>query len=730
MTKRTVLRMIAACRAEGLPVVLGGPEPPYYAERYLEAGADVVVVGEGERTLEELLPRLGDPPEHRDLSGVAGLVYRDAEGRVVRTPPRALIADLDAQPLPDRDAIELQPYLDAWRSPPRTRLAVAAHRAGLPVHLPLVQPLRVRRDPPPPLGRARWPTRRSSSWSAGGPTGSGTWTTCSPSTAASCWPTPTRWRGAACGVPFECISRADRIDAAVADALGGWAASGCGSAARAARQRVLDAMDRRVTWSRSRRPPACCSANTIEVGMFIMLGYPGEDETTSRRRSTISRRTAPDVFLTTVAYPIKGTPYHDEATVPLREPGAWSEWSDRDLVPRGRPTRLYYRFARQWMEGEVARDRHWRARRYLRAAGGGHAGRRGTAGHGAAAGTEGGMSATAPPRLRGRAATRGSGIRLGAEVGSRAAGAGHVGPAGRGPGRGGVRRVRRRLQRGRDPGRAGRAGAAADRVARAGGGHASRLRAMVRARVVLTAALLARGGRWPPSSSGAGWPGCCAAFVLYFGLAGWSEFLGVALRARASPAEALVLLALRAAALGAVVGGGLAGGVPARRWPGCWRRPPSCRCCWEPRCRFARTGPDSVAPPASVGQVLRASLPLAVNGGAGPARAARGVAGVFWATRAVGGRPVRRGAEGRGGAQRRAGRDQRGRHARAHARGHAQAAGTPCGRARRPRWRCWPCRRRPAWRCWRRARSPCSGRTTWRRRRRSACWPSRWWRCS
>jgi anaerobic magnesium-protoporphyrin IX monomethyl ester cyclase len=42
-------------------VILGGPEPVSYAAEYLAAGADVVVVGEGEQTLAELIPLLHQP---------------------------------------------------------------------------------------------------------------------------------------------------------------------------------------------------------------------------------------------------------------------------------------------------------------------------------------------------------------------------------------------------------------------------------------------------------------------------------------------------------------------------------------------------------------------------------------------------------------------------------------------------------------------------------------------
>src|SRR3954447_13821907 len=69
MTKLNVLPMIKWCKDAGSKVVLGGPEPPHYADRFLEAGADVVVISEGEETLEELIPMLGSSGPHR-LEGI------------------------------------------------------------------------------------------------------------------------------------------------------------------------------------------------------------------------------------------------------------------------------------------------------------------------------------------------------------------------------------------------------------------------------------------------------------------------------------------------------------------------------------------------------------------------------------------------------------------------------------------------------------------------------------
>ncbi|RLE27265.1 MAG: B12-binding domain-containing radical SAM protein, partial [Acidobacteria bacterium] len=115
LTRPTLLKMIRLGRKAGAWVVLGGPEPAPHAKEYLNRGADVIVSGEGEETLEELLRHL---PEHglEGLDAVKGILFKDAEGLIVQTPPRAQIRNLDNQPLPARDAIDLNRYLDVWRS--------------------------------------------------------------------------------------------------------------------------------------------------------------------------------------------------------------------------------------------------------------------------------------------------------------------------------------------------------------------------------------------------------------------------------------------------------------------------------------------------------------------------------------------------------------------------------------------------------------------------------------
>lgn len=367
MTKATVLRMIGACRELRCTVVLGGPEPPDHATAYLAHGADFVVIGEGELTLAELLPRLLARPLSRDLADVAGLVFHDESGSLVRTPPRPLIPKLDAQPRPDREAIDIDLYLGAWRAHHGMGSVSVLTARGCPYTCrwcsrSVFGETHRRRSARNVADEVEWIVERyrpDMLWYADD--------------------VFTIHHGFIFGfaeemarrglkIPFECISRADRVNEDVAGALSRLGCSRVWLGSESGSQRILDAMDRRVTVGQIRRATQILKARGISVGMFVMLGYPGEERADIEATIAHLKSAAPDLFLTTVAYPIKGTPYYDEVQGRLRSPGPWSTSTERDWVIAGRHSRLYYRCARAFLEGEVARDRHFRDRRYFRAA--------------------------------------------------------------------------------------------------------------------------------------------------------------------------------------------------------------------------------------------------------------------------------------------------------------------------------------------------------------------------
>ncbi len=85
-------------------VVVGGPHVSGTGAPAMQKAAsfDVAVLGEGELTFTDVLQALR---EGRALSTVPGILYRDQDCTVNRTPPRPPIADLDTLPMPAFDLL-------------------------------------------------------------------------------------------------------------------------------------------------------------------------------------------------------------------------------------------------------------------------------------------------------------------------------------------------------------------------------------------------------------------------------------------------------------------------------------------------------------------------------------------------------------------------------------------------------------------------------------------------
>jgi anaerobic magnesium-protoporphyrin IX monomethyl ester cyclase len=352
MTRGSVLQIISAAKQSGSTVILGGPESANHSAEYLGAGADVIVIGEGESTLTELMATLPSMGPH-GLSGVRGIVFRNAAGEPVHTPERTKINDLDSLPLPDREAIDHQKYLDAWKGhhgassinlitargcPYRCRWCSHAvygysHRRRSPANVAAEVAWIVERYNPDQLWYADDVFTISHPWLQG-------------------YKAALEKRGL--HLPFETITRADRLqseEAVVALRDLGcyriWIGSESGS------QKILDAMERGVTVEQVRSAVKLAQKHGIRVGMFLMWGYEGEQMEDIAATVEHVKQSDPDVFFTTVSYPIKGTPYFDTVKEKVSLPQAWANATDRDYFINGRHGRDYYRLADVWLRNEV-----------------------------------------------------------------------------------------------------------------------------------------------------------------------------------------------------------------------------------------------------------------------------------------------------------------------------------------------------------------------------------------
>lgn len=92
--------------AGDIPVVMGGLHSSLFPRETLEQGADFVIMGEGEYRLLKLLNSLNNQTN----PNFEGIAYRD-NGNVVINPAQGKIDNLDKLPLPARDLIQMQTYI-------------------------------------------------------------------------------------------------------------------------------------------------------------------------------------------------------------------------------------------------------------------------------------------------------------------------------------------------------------------------------------------------------------------------------------------------------------------------------------------------------------------------------------------------------------------------------------------------------------------------------------------
>jgi radical SAM superfamily enzyme YgiQ (UPF0313 family) len=108
-----------AVKAENpsVPIVVGGIFTSTYGEKIFDVipEIDIVVLNEGEETIVELAEAIAN---RKPLTSVPGLVVRNGRGEVRESPPRGIIEDLNALPLPAWDLVDLPRYRRSGLLPP------------------------------------------------------------------------------------------------------------------------------------------------------------------------------------------------------------------------------------------------------------------------------------------------------------------------------------------------------------------------------------------------------------------------------------------------------------------------------------------------------------------------------------------------------------------------------------------------------------------------------------
>ena len=358
--REAALKMIAAACERGVRVIVSGSDATDHPAIYLDAGADVVVSGEGEVTLVELLDVLTarTPGRGRDeraaasrIEEVRGVCYRDQAGHLRRSPSRDVIRDLDALPFPAWDLVDVARYRSIWKRHHGSHSMNLVTTRGCPFHCNwCAKPIYGQRY------AARSPARVAEEilqlkqtyapdhlWIADDIFG-----------------LKPEWierfareldaRGAA--IPFKCLLRADQVTAEVAGALGRARCRTAWLGAESGSQRVLDAMEKGTRVEQIAQASRLLHDAGIEVGFFLQFGYPGETREDIEATLQMVRDCRPDDIGVSVSYPLPGTTFYQRVYAELGQKQNWIDSSDLAMMYRATYVPDFYRALHRLVHAE------------------------------------------------------------------------------------------------------------------------------------------------------------------------------------------------------------------------------------------------------------------------------------------------------------------------------------------------------------------------------------------
>lgn len=345
------LAMVAAARRHGCRVAVNGPDASDHPDLYLAAGADAVLSGEGELGVADLVACFeGRGPT---LDQVPGLTIADPLTGHRATRPRARREALDTLPLPAWDLTDIAAYRRSWNAAHGYLSWNVAASRGCPYQCnwcakPTFGRRYTQRSPAnvaAEFERLKAEVAPDHIWFADDIFGMTVqW--------IADFAAELQRRNAR--IPFMMQSRANLIDAPVAEALRAAGAEEVWLGIESGSQRILDAMDKGTRVETARLATRTLRQHGIRVGWFLQLGYPGEEWDDIVLTRDLVRDEAPDDIGVSVSYPLPGTVFHDRVVAELGARRNWRDTEELAMLFQGTFVTAFYRMVRDALHADAA----------------------------------------------------------------------------------------------------------------------------------------------------------------------------------------------------------------------------------------------------------------------------------------------------------------------------------------------------------------------------------------
>jgi anaerobic magnesium-protoporphyrin IX monomethyl ester cyclase len=363
--REAAFTMAGMAGERGIPVIAAGSDASDHPEQYLAHGADYVLIGEGERTLRELVDRLAGRSSAQ-LDEIAGLAWADETGGVTRfrqNPRRPDIRDLDNLPFPAWDLVDVDRYRQTWLDRHGYFSMNMVSTRGCPFHCnwcakPIWGQRYNSRSPENVAAEMRWLKEAYAPdhlWFADDILGlKPGWL---PDFAAAVERLGAR-------IPFKSLSRVDLLlRPGETEALARAGAEIVWVGAESGSQKILTAMEKGTRVEQIYAAAEKLRAAGVRVGFFLQFGYPGETRDDVAATLRMVRELLPDDIGMSVSYPLPGTPFFERVQDHLGERRNWVDSNDLAMLYRGPFTTSFYRQLHKVLHKDYRMRRAWQALR-------------------------------------------------------------------------------------------------------------------------------------------------------------------------------------------------------------------------------------------------------------------------------------------------------------------------------------------------------------------------------
>ena len=345
LMRDAAFELIQIGKRHGCKVIVSSSDSTDHFEQYIEKGADVILLGEGEMSLLEGIRALG---KGADLAQVKGVVYKDGD-EIKNTGRRTVINDLDSLPMAAWDLVKMDDYKNIWyRNHGYFSLNIATTRGC---------PFSCNWCAKPIYGR-KYNTRSAknvadeieyliTSFGA-----SYFWVCDDIFGLKPGWVQEFRDIVKSRELRFKYMIQS-RVDVMLKDdSIDALAESGLDIVwvgAESGSQKVLDAMEKGIKVEQIYEARKKLKAHGVRVAFFLQFGYPGEEKKDIDKTENMLLDLMPEDIGISVSYPLPGTKFHEMVKDELSQKANWTDSDELALMFKNNYPPEYYKILHRYI---------------------------------------------------------------------------------------------------------------------------------------------------------------------------------------------------------------------------------------------------------------------------------------------------------------------------------------------------------------------------------------------